>query len=118
VPVVTREGFHGCVFIQTEQSVLGPGARQALNLLALAAHVRLEELEAPAERRQGALSHREHEVLAWFAEGKSAEDVASILNIATATVMYHYRSVADRYGTLNRTHTIVEAIRRGALKLN
>ncbi|HWA19773.1 MAG TPA: helix-turn-helix domain-containing protein [Devosia sp.] len=63
------------------------------------------------------LSSREQEILRWFAEGKSAEDVAAIMAIAPATVMFHYRNVALRFGTLNRTHTVVEAIRRGLLRL-
>ena len=61
------------------------------------------------------LSVREAQVLALFAEGKSAEDVAQLIAISPATVMFHYRRVAERYGTLNRTHTVVEALRRGDL---
>jgi DNA-binding CsgD family transcriptional regulator len=118
VPVKTSVGFHGGVFVQTEQSAHAADDRQALTLLALAAHLRLEEMEGPPLERVDRLSAREREVLLWFAEGKSAEDVAGILNIAAATVMYHYRGVAARYGTLNRTHTVVEAIRRGALQLD
>ncbi|RYE10805.1 MAG: helix-turn-helix transcriptional regulator [Hyphomicrobiales bacterium] len=49
--------------------------------------------------------------------GKSAADVADILAISPATVMFHYRSVADKYGTLNRTHTVVAALKRGDLKI-
>jgi DNA-binding CsgD family transcriptional regulator len=64
------------------------------------------------------LSEREREVLQWFAEGKSCEDVASIVGISPATVMFHYRNVAQRFGTLNRTHTVVEAINRGAISLS
>jgi DNA-binding CsgD family transcriptional regulator len=63
------------------------------------------------------LSAREFEVLRWMAEGKSAEDVAEIVAISAATVMFHYRNVAMRLGTLNRTHTIVEAMRQGLLPL-
>jgi LuxR family quorum sensing-dependent transcriptional regulator len=117
VPVLTRGGFHGCVFMQTERADLEPEVRLSLNLLALAAHARLEELESPGEASGETLSPREREVLLWFAEGKSAEDVGRIVGISPATVMYHYRSVADRYGTLNRTHTVVEAMRRGVLSL-
>jgi DNA-binding CsgD family transcriptional regulator len=61
------------------------------------------------------LSDREVQVLALFAEGKSAGDVSILLAISTSTVMFHYRRVAERYGTLNRTHTVVEALRRGDL---
>jgi LuxR family quorum sensing-dependent transcriptional regulator len=63
----------------------------------------------------GELSTREREVLQLFAGGMSAEDVAALLEISVGTVMFHYRNVAERYGTLNRTHTVVEAIRRGEI---
>jgi LuxR family quorum sensing-dependent transcriptional regulator len=117
IPVVTRHGAHGGVFIQTERGVLRPEDRYALVAVALAAHSRLEALDDTDGSATDILSAREREVLSWFAEGKSAEDVGRILDISPATVMYHYRAVADRYGTLNRTHTIVEAMRRGALRL-
>ena len=61
------------------------------------------------------LSAREAQILTLFAEGKSAADVAQLLSITPRTVMWHYRRVADRYGTLNRTHTVIEALRRGDL---
>jgi LuxR family quorum sensing-dependent transcriptional regulator len=86
-----------------------------LVILCLACTRRLGQLRtSEAEHR---LSVRERQVLQWMAEGKSAEDVADILGISIATVMFHYRGVATRYGTLNRTHTVVEAMRRGALRL-
>lgn len=66
---------------------------------------------------QAQISDRELEVLALLAEGKSALDVGEILGLSAGTVMFHYRRVAERYGTLNRTHTIVEAIRRGDLPI-
>lgn len=63
------------------------------------------------------LTPRESEILHWFAKGKSAEDTAQLVGISASTVMFHYRQIAHRYGTLNRTHTVCEAIRHGALVL-
>lgn len=64
------------------------------------------------------LTPREREVLLWFSRGKSAEDAAAVIGISPSTVMFHYRQIAERYGTLNRTHTVCEAIRRRALVLD
>lgn len=64
------------------------------------------------------LSTRELEVLRWLSYGKSAEDVAAILNLSISTVMFHCRSAAHKYGTANRTHTVAEAFRRGELPIN
>lgn len=63
------------------------------------------------------LTMREREVLLWFARGKSAIDVADLLDISPATVMFHYRTAAAKYGTLNRTHTVVQAIQRGDIDI-
>ena len=116
VPVRTRAGQHGCVFIPFESAE--PSASDLANaaLFALGAHVRFEQIGREAQPSER-LSHREVEVLRWFALGKSTEDVADILGLSPATVMFHYRNVATRYGTLSRTHTVVEAVRRGAITL-
>ncbi len=122
VPTRTPEGKSGLVsFLPRASDPDGEGILWRL-MLALALHSRLEWIEAHAEDgmrhfSRRALSPREHQVLEWMARGKSADDVASILEISAATVMFHYRNVAERYGTLNRTHTVVEAMRRGELAL-
>lgn len=64
------------------------------------------------------LTCREREVLQWFARGKSAGETALLIGISSSTVMFHYRQVAGRYETLNRTHTVCEAIRRRTLVLD
>lgn len=59
------------------------------------------------------LSQREREILVWMSHGKSAGEIAAIAGISPATVMFHYRKVADRIGTVNRTHTVAELLRHG-----
>ena len=96
-----------------------PDEHMQVHLMMLADAVYTSQLRLAARDAGGAvhLSPREREVLEWLAQGKSAEEVGIILSIASATVMFHYRNVALRLGTLNRTHTIVEAMRRGLLPL-
>ena len=106
------------VFVRIAIEHIGPDMEQHLTMLCMAFHGRLGQLRARPQAMAADLSEREMQVLHWLAEGKSAEDVAGILGISAATVMFHYRNVAVRYGTLNRTHTIVEAVRRGALQLS
>ncbi len=116
VPVRTRAGQHGCVFIPYDSAEPSPSDIANATLFALGAHLRFEQIGREAQPSDR-LSHREMEVLRWFALGKSTEDVADILGLSPATVMFHYRNVATRYGTLSRTHTVVEAVRRGAITL-
>ena len=108
----------GSIFVRIGMEQLGPEMEQHLTMLCMAFHARLGQLRSRQQAVAADLSERELQVLHWLAEGKSAEDVAEILGVSPATVMFHYRNVAVRYGTLNRTHTIVEAVRRGALQLS
>lgn len=118
VPMRMHDGQKGSVLVCVPEAELREPAQQWLTMLCMAFHGRLLQLEAAAAAGDaGQLSGREREVLHWMAEGKSSEDVAEILGISAATVMFHYRNVAVRYGTLNRTHTVVEAMRRGLLAI-
>ena len=114
LPIATREGARGCVFIKLPRQPAEDFSSALVAGIAVAVHSRIEELYASNQADDAALTKRELEILRWFAEGKSAEDVATILKLSVPTIMFHYRRVSDRYGTLNRTHTVVEAIRRGA----
>ncbi|HEY4369584.1 MAG TPA: LuxR family transcriptional regulator [Steroidobacteraceae bacterium] len=119
VPVHMQDSQKGCIFVRVPDEELSDQARQWLTMLSMAFHSRLMQLQLQQDgvEDEAGLSWREREVLRWLAEGKSAEDAADIIGISAATVMFHYRNVALRYGTLNRTHTVVEAVRRGALSL-
>lgn len=117
VPIQMHEGRKGAVLVCMAAAELREPAQHWLTMLCMAFHGRLTQMGALDEGEVGELSAREREVLRWMAEGKSAEDVAEILGISAATVMFHYRNVAVRYGTLNRTHTVVEAMRRGLLAI-
>lgn len=118
VPVRTREGFKGNVFVRMAHDLLTPPIRQIVAMLSLAFQSHLMVLQTQPVPAGKVLSGRERDVLSWFAAGKSAQDVADIMGITAATVMFHYRNIADRYGTLTRTHTVVEAIRRGAISVH
>ena len=63
------------------------------------------------------LSTRETEVLRWTAAGKTAAEIAQILNISGRTVEFHINSAARKLDTVNRVQTVVEAIRKNLLTL-
>jgi len=62
-----------------------------------------------AETRR--LTPREIEVLTWAARGKSAGEIAEILNISKRTVNAHVVSAVQRLGAVNRTHAVAIAVR-------
>lgn len=61
------------------------------------------------------LSTREKEVLRWTADGKTIEEIATILQISMATVKFHTRSASEKLGTFNRTAAVARALAMGLL---
>ena len=61
------------------------------------------------------LSGREKEVLRWAADGKTTDEIASILQISTATVKFHTRNASEKLGTFNRTAAVARAVAMGLL---
>lgn len=62
-----------------------------------------------------ALSVREKEVLRWAADGKTANEISTILAISVATVKFHTKNAAEKLGTFNRTAAVVRAVAMGLL---
>lgn len=116
VPLHRRNGDKAAVGVMTREAIPQPADVKAVHLLSCLFQSRFDELvRVHTEQEASVLTPREVEVLRWLAEGKTSEDVAAILGISAATVMFHCNKAAERLGTLNRTHTITEAMRRRML---
>ncbi len=63
------------------------------------------------------LTVREREVLQWVAAGKSDDEIADILSIATCTVTSHVENAKMKLDAFKRTYAIVQAIRFGEISL-
>lgn len=61
------------------------------------------------------LSTRETEVLRWSAEGKTAEDIGTILHLKERTVNFHIGNAIKKLGATNKTSAVVQAVLSGAL---
>ena len=59
------------------------------------------------------LTVREVEVLRWSAEGKTAAEVAIILDMKLRTVNFHIGSAMRKIGVSNKTSAVVHAARQG-----
>lgn len=57
------------------------------------------------------LSPREIEVLRWSADGKTASDIATILNLSERTVNFHVSSSIRKLGVSNKISAVVKAAR-------
>jgi DNA-binding NarL/FixJ family response regulator len=59
----------------------------------------------------GALTRREHEVLAQIADGRSNREIAHLLHVSEKTVKTHVSSVLAKLGVADRTQAAVLAVR-------
>lgn len=67
--------------------------------------------------RADSLTHREREVLALIAEGRSNREIARLLHVAEKTVKAHVSSVLAKLGVQDRTQAAVYAVRHGGSAL-
>jgi DNA-binding NarL/FixJ family response regulator len=70
-----------------------------------------------ARMPDSSLSHREREVLARMAEGKSNREIAGQLGITEATVKCHVSVILARLNASDRTQAVVIALQRGLLHI-
>jgi LuxR family quorum sensing-dependent transcriptional regulator len=120
VPVHLPEGRRGTVsFCGPTRLEFSEHERLALHALALAAHAQLRHLHQPDVPvvQSPRLTAREREILQWTAAGKTADETARILSISVRTVEYHLLNASRKLNTMNRTHTVVEALRSKQLSL-
>jgi LuxR family transcriptional regulator len=61
------------------------------------------------------LSDRETEVLRWTADGKSAQEIADILNVTKHTVEFHIKNAVNKLQAVNMTSAVVKALVLGLL---
>jgi DNA-binding CsgD family transcriptional regulator len=72
-------------------------------------------LPAVQFRPESRLSTRETEVLKWSADGKTASDIATILNLSERTVNFHVSSAIKKLGVNNKISAVVHAAKGGWL---
>lgn len=72
-------------------------------------------LRDSAFRPSNRLSTRETEVLKWSAEGKTASDIAIILNLSERTVNFHVSTAIKKMGVNNKIAAVVHAVMEGLL---
>lgn len=61
------------------------------------------------------LTSRETEVLKWTADGKSAQEIADILNVTKHVVDFHIKNSINKLQTANKTAAVVKAAMLGLL---
>ncbi len=114
-----------CAFLPYQGVVVGGGSNfdldtaavLAVDLFCVAAFRRLFALHHLRPERPGELSGRERMVVELSATGKTAGEIAAILTISQRTVHAHLQNASEKLRALNKTHTVVEALRYGQISM-
>ena len=108
--------FHGCL-VFVGQAMVSETDLAELELFSRAVFKRALKLNALALERPGSLSPRERRVLELTAVGKTAFDIAEDLDISQRTVHAHLQNAGQKLAALNKTHTVVEALRHNQIRI-
>ena len=103
---------------------VGPGIQAALaavrNGLTVVDTALAEQLVPPAPKPstgKGQLTERERQVVQLLADGLSNKLIADRLGISDHTAKFHVNGVMMKLGASTRTEAVVEAMRRGLIRL-
>lgn len=104
---------------------VGPGIQAALaavrNGLTVVDSALVDQLVPPAPKApphgKGQLTERERQVVQLLSEGLSNKLIADRLGISDHTAKFHVNGVMMKLGASTRTEAVVEAVRRGLVRL-
>jgi DNA-binding CsgD family transcriptional regulator len=114
-----------CAFLPYQAVVIAGGAGLsidtrsllAIDYLGVEAFRRLFALGVIKRERPGDLSARERRVVELSAAGRTASEIAGILEISQRTVHAHLQNASEKLRARNKTHTVVEALRYGQISV-
>lgn len=96
-------------FIETSQDLL-----QMVGLT-YHAHVSARIGRGLAGQTGGPLTQRERQCLAWISEGRTMDDIASILDVTPRGIKFHLDNARRNLAALSLPHAVALAIRQGLL---
>lgn len=106
----SRHEIHVLMLYWTQRAIdlVGRDFRQRAALGAVAAG-------GPGKDRQGQLTDKERDVLAWAARGKTVSETGDILAISESTVDTHLKSILRKLEAANKTQAVAKAIYLGMI---
>ena len=116
IPVAAFPPYQGCILAAGAELTLGVWGMVAIGCFCEAAFARLFDLSFMRRERPGDLSARERRVIELSAVGKTAGEIAELLTISQSTVHAHLQNASEKLRALNKTHTVVEALRYGQIE--
>lgn len=106
-------GMHGTIGMspsgmeQPEADELWSEVGHQVETLSNLLHLRVASLPMPCQRRP--LTTRQRETLHWFAQGKTMQDIAAIMDLSAATVEKHLRMARDSLDATTTAHAVQKA---------
>ncbi|QEE42564.1 MULTISPECIES: autoinducer binding domain-containing protein [unclassified Methylobacterium] len=116
IPFVTLDGEPGGISFSGAAIEIEAADRIAVNLVATYAVGQLLLMNSrPSASEPVRLSPRERETLQWAAEGKTDAEIGMVMGITASGVDYHLRSARTKLDTVNKAHTVAQALRAGLI---
>lgn len=115
------DGKTGVINLASDQKIaLSPEQHRkiiaCLNALQPCIHERICHVtENARQNKKPFLTERERTCLVWVAEGKTAHDIAAILAISEATVVFHLKNSIQKLNATNRSQAIAKAVLLGLI---
>jgi DNA-binding CsgD family transcriptional regulator len=116
-PVAAFPPYQGCVLGAGPAFEFGEWGMIAMSCFFEAAFARIFEIGFLRRERPGDLSARERRVIELSAVGKTAGEIAVLLTISQRTVHAHLQNASAKLRAMNKTHTVVEALRYGQIEI-
>ncbi len=112
LPVAGRGGDRGVVMFGGDRPLLPLAETALLSLFAHGLFDRIVTIQNE-ERHTGdfRLTLRERQCLMWTSAGKTAAEIAGILELSEQMVEHHVGCCVDKLGAANRTQAVAKAIR-------
>lgn len=117
MPVHGIAGLPGCVTYGGEDIDLGEDMQASLYLVGAYAFEGLRRLVENFQPVPPMFTQQELRVLRWSAEGKSATDIAKIMDISPHTVRDHHNKIKVKYGVYTMVQACVFAAIDGTLRV-
>ena len=99
---------HGRKILQPEADALWNEIGKDVEVLLQLTHLRIGSLPQNLQRRP--LTSRQREALRWSAQGKTMQDVATIMGLSVATVEKHLRMARDALDAQTTAHAVQKAV--------
>jgi LuxR family quorum sensing-dependent transcriptional regulator len=113
IPIHGLTGYEACVSLGGVDLDLSPRTKPAIHLMGMYAFEHIRQLMTQNnESRFDRLTVREREVLTWTAVGKTAAEVAEIMNLSKRTVDEYSVRAARKLRAQNKTHAVVKALQQ------